>query len=208
MSGTNQGRVLGLAVATALTLSACASAPINLAGEPEAGAETQLDLRGRAEALSVQVEAAGWTLAREDAARGFLGRLIGGGDDSSADDPVAAYLAWPDGAPADQALADLSALNALTMQVVDAVRAVSDTMSGLDLETLDRDIAAAERALGAARRAHDFFDEVANRLHVDAELQDALVAALDRQAVAEDSLAEAADALAQRRWALRSGLVG
>ncbi|MGJ3232677.1 MAG: hypothetical protein ACFE0P_12870 [Oceanicaulis sp.] len=164
--------------------------------------EEQAALRGEADALAALVERAGWSLAPApgDQARSFLGRLIGGAADDSeaAPDPVAVYL---DSAGAlDAIAADVSGLAGETRDVARRAAAVAGAPEGLARASLERDIAAAEGALGAVRRARAFFLEVETRIGgAHAPVAEGVLALK----AAETALAEAADALAERRWAGR-----
>jgi hypothetical protein len=73
---------------------------------------------------------------------------------------------------------------------------------------LARDIAASERALGAVRRASVFFQALQDELSEGQADPAALQSALDQLGEAETRLAYGADALAERRWAARTGLLG
>lgn len=169
------------------------------ADEPafEALAE-QTDLREGAEALTARVEEAGWSLAPPPGqqARSLLGRLIGGEGAAPDDvDPITEYL----GATGSLAAvaSDIANLSERTSALAASARAVADAPQGLTREALERDIAAAERALGAVRRARTFFAEAAARADTgDGPVQTRLGALK----TAETELAEAADALAERRW--------
>lgn len=188
----------------AATLSACASGPIDMAGGADAPAPRlaeQAALRGAAEALTARVEEAGWSLAPPpgDQARSFLGRLIGGGGETAEAaeaDPVQVYI---DAAGSPGAVdADLSMLTRSARTVSTEALSVAASPEGLSRSALERDIAAAEQALGALRRARAFFAEVEAEF-VAAGAGD-LNGALDTLREAETGLAEAADALAERRW--------
>ena len=197
-------------ILTAAVCAGCTSAPIDMsAADPvEAPAmERQSALRAEAGALVSRVEDNGWSLSADptEAARAFLGRLIGGGEDAARDDAVAAYLADHDD-PFRAAVADIEALAAQTRSLSGLAVAVAGADGRLPQEELSEDIAASERALGAVRRAADFFQAVGRK----ADLNDAQEAALSStvSALRESAagLAEGADALAERRWAARSGL--
>ncbi|XBQ15375.1 MAG: hypothetical protein ABL308_10440 [Oceanicaulis sp.] len=201
--------VLACAGVFALAVSGCASAPIDLRGEDPALAgalDIQTSLREEADAVVTRVDAEGWTLRPPagEAARSFLGRLLGGagaeegGEDAG--DPVATYIASTGDAAALQDLAELSdAVEALSASAF----AVAGFDRGLNPDAIDRDIAAAERALGATRRASAFFAEVGMVAEIDG-----LDARLETLIDAQKNLAAAADALAERRWAARHDLTG
>ena len=190
---------------TAFTVTGCASGPIDMARAPDAQAGViaeEAALRDAAGGLAAHVEAQGWTLAPPagEAARSFLGRLIGGeGETADAGDPVADYI--DAAASLTRITADLSDLGRRTLQVSVDAGAVASAPEGLSLSALERDIAAAETALGAVRRARAFFAEVSARAGTPG---DALSEKLTELAAAETALAEAADALAERRWSRRT----
>jgi hypothetical protein len=155
-------------------------------------------LRDTAGSLAAHVEAQGWTLTPPagDAALSLLGRLIGGqGAPADIGDPVEDYInaATSPG----RISADISDLGLKTLQVAVDAGAVAAAPVVLSLSALERDIAAAETALGAVRRARAFFAEVSARAGTQADLLSEKLAEL---AAAETALAEAADALAERRW--------
>jgi hypothetical protein len=190
---------------TAFTVTGCASGPIDMARAPAEQASViaeEAALREAASGLAAQVEAQGWTLAPPpgEAARSFLGRLIGGGGEAAeAGDPVSDYINAA--ASLSEMTDDLSDLRQTTLQVALDAGAVAAASQGLSLSALERDIAAAETALGAVRRARAFFVEVSAR---EGTQGDALWLELTELAAAETALAEAADTLAERRWSRRA----
>ncbi|MEQ8404360.1 MAG: hypothetical protein RKE49_04620 [Oceanicaulis sp.] len=184
----------------AFSLAGCASGPIDMVqAETDAPRvlEEQAVLRDGAQALAAHVDEAGWSVAppAADQARSFLGRLIGG-ESAPADqtDPVADYL---EGMTLARIAAHIDALAAKTLAVSDQANAVAAAPQGLSRDALQRDIAAAESALGAIRRARAFFAEVGARVSAPG---DSVAVGLDDLKAAETALAEAADALAERRW--------
>jgi hypothetical protein len=189
---------------TMFTVTGCASGPIDMARAQDEQASViaeEAALRDAARSLAAQVEAQGWTLAPPpgEAARSFLGRLIGGaGESAEAGDPVSDYISAA--ASLRRMTADISDLGRTTLQVSVDADAVAAAPEGLSLSALERDIAAAETALGAVRRARAFFAEVSARAGTPG---DALSEELTELAAAETALAEAADALAERRWSRR-----
>ena len=200
------GLVVGLCTCTAVT--GCASQPIALGAESQAGLEAEARLRSQASRLSALVDEEGWTLSAgpADAARQFFSRLINGGDEQEdTTDPVSVYI---EAQGANAALAfheDLGRLTTLAQGVADAAMAVGDSETGLGQATLTRDLAAAESALGAVRRAEEFFIAVSE--HLDDPTQDeARARALAVFADEKSRLESAADTLAERRWAAQSNL--
>lgn len=196
-----------------MAMPACVSAPIDLAGSAtsdETAISTQTELRQSAIALASYIDEAGWSLGDDagEATRSFLGRLIGGdnGQVSNSNSAVDNYIAERVSAP--QMVADLTGLVDETQSVsVQALR-VASTDSVLNLEGLDRDIAMTERALGAVRRAAAFFKEVYVRASLSESEENELNEQITALKTAESHLAISADALAERRWAIRQGAIG
>ncbi len=171
----------------------------------------QVELRQQANALAERLDAAGWTVTATpaEATRSFFGRLIGGaesvGDNEDATDSVASYVAATDLATVEN---DLEAVVAETRALADQTLIVASADGNIDSGDLARDLAAVERALGAVRRANGFFDAV-RQSETWAEADAASLAArVEGFEAVEARLASAADALAERRWASRSGLFG
>ena len=203
-------RKLGLAAcASVVSLLAvgCASAPISIdpdtastAGE----ARPQTELRSLAAAVEVRIRENGWTLrpAASDGARRLLGRLIGGGSPQpvaeNGSDPVALYLTRN---PADAALVDMAELMGDAAALGGLVAEVAAFERGLDAASLNLDIAAAEGALAAVRRAAAFFEAVGDASDLDGDREAVFDAQLADLRRAQRGLALAADALAERRWA-------
>lgn len=187
-------------LAGAMLVSACASGPIDMVSADEMRGDVitaQADLRDSAATLAGLVEAEGWRLAPTagEQARSFLGRLIGGGDEAAGeDDPVGAYL---QAAAPGSVSRDLETLQARTRAVARHARTVAAAPDRLSEDSLQIDIAAAEAALGAVRRAHAFFVSAGERLETPPAT---LAGDLQKLEQAESGLAEAADALAARRW--------
>ncbi len=203
-------------VATALAggCVACTSAPIDMRAEDplERGAVVeQSALRVAAAELSALVETNGWaqTDNAEGAARAMLARLIGGGgaaEDARAS-TVTAYLDAHDD-PAQAAQEDLARLSDSALEVARLAITVASVDGQLPQAALARDIAASESALGALRRAHAFFDAVREEAVLDEAADSEMAASIEVLGEAETALARGADALAERRWATRSGLFG
>jgi hypothetical protein len=195
--------ILALLAAPALA-SACASAPINIGASDDSElSAAQIELREQANALADRLEQHGWAVSATPAetTRSFLGRLIGGADavDETGSDPVALYLANYGVAQAEQ---DLATLIVETGSLADQALSVAAADGPISSADLARDIAAVERALGAVRRAKSFFTQVSER----GQWQEELTIQLYNIVAAETRLAASADALAERRWAMRSGL--
>ena len=200
------GLVVGLCTCTAM--AGCASQPIALGAESQAGIEAEARLRSQASRLSALVDEEGWTLSAgpADAARQFFSRLINGGnEDQDASDPVSVYL---EAQGANAALAfheDLAQLTTLAQGVTEAASAVGDAQLGLGQAALTQDLASTENALGAVRRAEEFFIAVSEQLGDRAQAEER-AQALQAFADEKSRLANAADTLAERRWAAQSNL--
>ena len=200
------GLVVGLCTCTAM--AGCASQPIALGAESQAGIEAEARLRSQASRLSALVDEEGWTLSAgpADAARQFFSRLINGGsEDQDASDPVSVYL---EAQGANAALAfheDLAQLTTLAQGVTEAASAVGDAQLGLGQAALTQDLASTENALGAVRRAEEFFIAVSEQLGDRAQAEER-AQALQAFADEKSRLANAADMLAERRWAAQSNL--
>lgn len=195
--------ILALLVTPALA-SACASAPINIGASDDSELNAaQIELREQATALADRLDQRGWAVSATpaEATRSFLGRLIGGSDaaNEATSDPVELYLAGYDAAQAEQ---DLATLMVETEALADTALSVAGAEGPITSSALARDIAAVERALGAVRRAKGFFTQVSER----GQWQEALAIQLQNVVAAEARLAASADALAERRWAMRSRL--
>lgn len=200
---------LAMALGCSLLAAGCASGPIDISAPAVAELASQAALRAQAQELTARVDEAGWSLTGSSGAatRAFFGRLLGGaGADEPEDSPVSVYLAQAE-AGAQVARSDLDELLTLTRAAADAAGAVATASAPLSESALGRDIAAAENAIGAVRRAHAFFSAVDQELGGDTG---ALAGRLDALTVERDRLVEAADALADRRWTLEHtrGLVG
>ncbi len=177
--------------------------------ESEAMAQ-QAALRAAAAELTALVDDSGWSQGANpaEAARAMLGRLIGGGDESQGEaSPVAAYIDAHE-APFRAAVADVEMLAERTRSLAVLAIAVASADGRLPQAGLARDIAASESALGAVRRAEGFFGAVRDEADLTEEEDAAFSSALSALREAEIGLARGADALAERRWAARSGLFG
>lgn len=197
--------VLVLVISPAF-FAGCASAPIDMRASDDSELNAaQVQLRAQANGLADRLERQGWTLSSTptEATRSILGRLIGGADprEEAGPDPVTLYLGQSD---VERAQQDLAGLVAEAQALADQTLVVASVDGVISSSALARDLAAVERALGAVRRAKGFFTEVSQR----ADWQDTLTLDLYNIVAAERRLATAADALAERRWATRSGLFG
>lgn len=201
------GLVVGLCTCTA-ALTGCASQPIALGSEAQIDIEAEARLRAQASRLSNLVDDEGWTLSAgpADAARQFFSRLVNGGDAEAATaDPVNVYIE-AQGANATLAFhEDLAQLAALAQGVSEAALLVSESERGLGQSTLTQDLASAEGALGAVRRAEEFFIAVSGHLDSSADA-DHIAQSLQALEQEKARLADAADALAERRWAAQTNL--
>lgn len=207
-------KLIGAAMG-ALVLQACASAPFDLAAAPEAppAIASQQELRTAAATLIATVDEQGWQLAEtRTSAFSLLGRLVGGAGEAEGESVEGGVDAWLEqhGAGASgQLMADIRLTSALTAEVVAAAGAVAASEAQFERAAIDRDIAEAEAALTAARKARAFFlavhDEIATRqpLGAQPEIATALTG-LERRI---EALATSADALADRRWGNAPGAV-
>lgn len=205
------------AVASALVLQACASAPLNLGPQPEAAAAiaVQTELRSAASHLVETAEEKGWRVQeqRDGGAFALLGRLVSGGDDAAREDapsPVDIYLETHGSEAGEALLGDITLAHTLAGEVTGAARRLVVTPEELDEDALDRDIAEIETAIAAARRAKSFFNTVDRR--IEAQIAPAraraIETALSRFEDDVEAMAAAADALADRRWAFAHGEIG
>lgn len=181
-------------------LAACAGAPMDMSAGLNAGsgATSHAELRSSASRLRTLVEAEGWSLGES----GLMSRLIRG-HNSSGDRAVARYLDAAEGNSSAVLASDLAQLTGLSRDTaLLAMRAASAANPGTDV--LAADLAAVEGALAAVRRAKGFFAAAAEEAQTSGEHVDAAFLQLGE---AEQHLALAADALAERRWAVRHGAV-
>lgn len=207
------GFVISFFAAVSAVCAGCTTAPIDMSTadpiESEALAQ-QASLRTAASELAALVNDNGWSQGENpaEAARAMLGRLIGGGgDDEDQDSPVATYIGGHE-APFRAAVADIEMLAERTRNLATLAIAVASADGRLPQAGLARDIAASESALGAVRRAEGFFGAVRDQADLTEEEDAAFSSALSALREAETGLARGADALAERRWAARSGLFG
>jgi hypothetical protein len=207
------GIIASIFIAASALCAGCTSAPIDMSAADPLESEAlvqQAELRAAAAELTALVEDNGWsqTANPAEAARALLGRLIGGGEaPDDADDAVASYLARHD-SPFHAAVADIETLAARTRGLAGLAITVASVDGRLPQAGLARDIAASETALGAVRRAEGFFQAVGRDAALSEDQQAAFAVALSGLREAEAGLARGADALAERRWAARSGLFG
>ncbi|MGY6627329.1 MAG: hypothetical protein ACXIVL_02335 [Oceanicaulis sp.] len=181
-------------------LAACAGAPMDMSAGLSAGsgATSHAELRSSASRLRTLVEAEGWNLGEP----GLMSRLIRG-HNSTGDRAVSRYLDTAEGDSSVVLASDLAQLTGLSRDTASlAMRAASGANPGTDV--LAADLAAVEGALAAVRRAKGFFTAAAQEAEADDE---GLTAAFTDLSEAEQHLALAADALAERRWAVRHGAV-
>jgi hypothetical protein len=181
-------------------LAACAGAPMDMSSgfNGAAGQSAQAELHRSASRLRALVESEGWTLGET----GLMSRLIRG-HTSTSDRAVARYLDAVEGGPSAALAMDAARVTELTRETAAlAMRAASASTTGAD--ALASDLAAVEGALAAMRRAKVFFTAAAEEAQADGER---LTSAFSGLSEAEQYLALAADALAERRWAVRHGAV-
>jgi hypothetical protein len=191
----------------------CTTAPIDMSAVDPLEAEAlvqQASLRDAAADLSALVDDNGWSQSANpaEAARAVLGRLIGGSDGEEAEDSAVELYIQGHDAPFRAAIADIEMLSERTRALAVLAITVASADGRLPQAGLARDIAASESALGAVRRAEDFFGAVGEQSDLSEEERAAYANALSALRAAEVNLARGADALAERRWAARSGLFG
>lgn len=196
-------------------MTACTSAPIDMAASEadEALVREQAELRALAQSLSDLIDDNAWTLTAnsDDAARSFLGRLIGGGEAETASEDASTRVAQYRDAEPDLVQAVTRDIEQIVRPAENLARlaiSVASSDGQLGSQALARDIAASETALGAVRRAKSFFSVLSEAIEVSPDHGAQLAASLERLARSERALAVAADALAERRWATRTGLFG
>ncbi|MFN3835411.1 MAG: hypothetical protein ACK4NO_05885 [Glycocaulis sp.] len=187
-----------------LGCAACASQPMDIAArnQPEIPVSAQEDLRTAVAALRThQAAAGGWSLGGDGSARGMMGRLIGGG--ASRGDAVGDYLDAAGTSPSAHLAGDIVLAARLSRDIAEAAHVVVSTRTALPESLLVRDIHEVESVIAAMRRARTFFQAVAvdNRAEFSASQRVTVSEALTRLDGAIAALVEAADALADRRWA-------
>jgi len=198
-----------LAALLAFTATACASAPLNFSTAPQAAVAPtpHSNFHTACAAVVDLVEARRLSVEHVGGAEAFLSRLLVGDDASAEPDPIERYVESRALASADAALVS-RALVEDASAAADRVAVASDAAAAIlasrmhDPDVLGRDIAAAERALAASRRAKTFFAAARDALETDA-----VDGELARLAEATEQLAARADRLAERRWAAMQGEV-
>lgn len=205
------------ATALALACAACTSAPIDMSASDPVTTEAlsqQTALRANALEVVELVDTRGWAVEDNpaQAASALLSRLIGGGGDDDAAPGATAVEAYltAHAMPGEAARSDITMLSARTQTVAELAILVASLDGNLSQAGLARDIAASESALGAVRRAISFFGAVDEHLKRESGAIESagLDEALGELSRIETRLARGADALAERRWATRSGLFG
>lgn len=193
-----------------LCAAACASAPLNFTAEPAAFAPDtpRAHFHDACAAVVNSVDGQGFTLVSNAGGDAFLARLLVGAGEEAPATPLQRY--------AEAKEIETSREPALAAALVDdagqAARLIAAAAASAeavladgpaDPDQLARDIAAAERALSASRRAGAFFAAV------EAELSenDAVALALAGLAEETERLAGRADALADARWRALQGRV-
>lgn len=191
-------------------LTGCASAPISMQSETSGSLMlAQVELRQQANDLANRLDEAGWAVAATpaQATLSFFGRLIGGADTvkQTEADTGSSYQSE---ASFSQINDDLDGLVIQTRTLADQALLVASADGAIEAGALERDIAAVERALGAVRRAEGFFEDIAGDDRWSETDKAVFSARLEGLGLVEARLAASADALAERRWATRSGLFG
>lgn len=197
---------LGIVMSACVLMSGCASQPIALGAEIQANLAAQTELRTHSQSLTALIDDEGWSLsaAPAAAARAFFGRLINGASEQTPqDDPVSVYVDAQGDAMVQSLNSDLGRLISLTRAIADAAEDIAGADQMLGQVSLTQDLAFAESALGSVRRAQDFFTAVSERLDNEGALSgyEPLMQTLDAE---KTRLANAADSLAERRWAMHS----
>lgn len=197
---------LGIVMSACIVMSGCASQPIALGADTQANLAAQTELRTHSQTLNALIDDEGWSLsaAPAAAARAFFGRLINGASEQAPqDDPVSVYVDAHDHMMVQSLNSDLGQLINLTRAIADAAEDIAAADHQLGQVSLTQDLALAESALGSVRRAQDFFTAVSDRLDDEGALSghEPLMQTLDAE---KSRLANAADALAERRWAMHS----
>ena len=213
MTGNVIFRVIGLCAA--LALSGCVSTPQAAStGDTVALTQTQSDLRTASRELVSHFEEAGWSASTSGSLGQLANMLLNGRSEDREPSPSAVYLARiaPDGVDASAIFTaldtDLATAASMAGTVAVNARAIGEGGSA-DTAALAGDLSATENAIAAVSRALDFFDEavtgVNDRLEAD---QRAALRTRQTQLRAEfDRLGESADAIADRRRAVRSGIL-
>ena len=207
-----------LAAFACSAMSACASAPINLAAEATAGAPApamaseRLALRDAVDQLTITYRESGWTPGSTSLAERWAGRLT---DEAAASDglltPAETYLR-DRGVTTARAAAqvlhdDLTEARALAAYVDAAAINLIQGGAGFTRAQVTDDLGEVERSIAATRRALDLFaDAIAL---IDADLDAARRAELAERramfAATADRLSDRADEFAALRRAMRSG---
>lgn len=187
-------------MAGALMLAACAGAPMDMSAGLNNGASVTRasEVRHSAIELRTLIETEGWVL---NGGTPLMARLIRGS--APGETSLARYLDAAQDPVSEQMTEDARRVADLTRQTVRlALDAAGQRGAGPDY--LAADLAAVEGALTAVRRSGRFFAAAAGEAGSDSETLMRALTDLDK---AEHDLALAADALAERRWALRTGAV-
>lgn len=200
-----------IAMAGAMLLTACVSQPVDIAARPqsEMPISAQEDLRTAIAAFRMrQEEAGGWTLGGDGSARGLLGRLVGGAPERG--DAIGDYVSQAGDALASYLAGDIVLASDLVDDVSQAAIVLASTRTPLPESLLVRDIASVETVLASARRARTFFQAVSvdERAGLTSNQRVTVSEALARLDRTITGLVEAADALADRRWAANNALTG
>lgn len=183
-------------------------------GDTVALTQTQSDLRTASRELVSHFEEAGWSASTSGSFGQLANMLLNGRSEDREPSPSAVYLARiaPDGVDASAIFTaldtDLATAASMAGTVAVNARAIGEGGSA-DTAALAGDLSATENAIAAVSRALDFFDEavtgVNDRLEAD---QRAALRTRQTQLRAEfDRLGESADAIADRRRAVRSGIL-
>ena len=181
-------------------LPACAGAPVDMSGGLAGGqaASAHADLHRTAARLRALVDEEGWRLG----GAGVMARLIRG-HDGSTQQAVAHYLEAVEETPAAALAQDARRVSALSRETATLAMRAASAGANRD-DDLAGALAAVEGALAAVRRAQGFFVAAADAAQA---VDEPMTRAFADLGEAEQGLARAADALAERRWAARLGAV-
>jgi len=210
---------IAAALGCALVLQGCASAPFDLGGseQVELGTSEQQALRRAAHTLRDTVAEQGWRVdtSGNSGALGFFSRLVTGEGDEANEDPAEtpamAYITSDEADAISLLQSDIERATRLTADVADAADRVASSNTSYEQDAINRDIARAEAALTAARRAKSYFSDVSGQLVTqegDGTSLAPVESGLNGLETEITRLAASADRLAERRWASGSANVG
>ncbi|MEN0651545.1 MULTISPECIES: hypothetical protein [Hyphobacterium] len=198
-----------------MALTACVSTP-QTASTADAVALTQgqSDLRTSSRQLVTHFQEAGWSANTGGSFGQLANMLLNGRSDTDAPTPSETYLARIASDNSDSSAiftaldTDLATAAGMAGTVAVNARAIGEG-GAADTAALAGDLTATEDAIASVSRALDFFDqamsEAEGRIETDQVM--ALRARYSQLRTEFDRLGESADAIADRRRAVRSGAV-